>query len=501
VSVASTWRALSCACALLVIVAVIQPVSRAQADTTHAEMVGFSNPGWELMYESQAALDTDLTKITSTGAAWLRIPATWSEIEGSQGQPNWSNIDRVNSSARQRGLKTLLTLGGVPGWVNGGRAWNYAPQSDPQRAAFAQFASAAATRYRGHIDALEIWNEPNLLQSWTPSPDIASYTALLRQAFMAIKVSAPEIPVVAGGTGWSGGSDISSTSWYRGLYANGGRGYFDAANDHPYPDFSNIRGGEMGAALQIRSMMDANGDSGKQLWATEFGAPTGGDYSYTSEANQASLIRQGLDLWTTVPNHGPMFVYALNDSGGSSREGYFGVLHSDGSPKPAYGVLQSWIGTGTPPPPPPANGALTNGGFETGNLSGWAATGPATGVTSNSRHSGNYAASLGSSNPTDGDSNITQTFAAPTGAQAASFWYQITCPDTVKYDWATASLKDDTTGATTTVLPPTCTNDSTWRQANTPVIAGHRYTLTLTSHDDNYAGDATYVRYDDVTFR
>jgi hypothetical protein len=30
------------------------------------------------------------------------------------------------------------------------------------------------------------------------------------------------------------------------------------------------------------------------------------------------------------------------------------------------------------------------------------------------------------------------------------------------------------------------------------VTAGHSYTLTLTSHDDNFAGDATYTLYDDV---
>jgi hypothetical protein len=30
------------------------------------------------------------------------------------------------------------------------------------------------------------------------------------------------------------------------------------------------------------------------------------------------------------------------------------------------------------------------------------------------------------------------------------------------------------------------------------VTAGHSYTLTLTSHDDNYSTDATYTLYDDV---
>ena len=31
------------------------------------------------------------------------------------------------------------------------------------------------------------------------------------------------------------------------------------------------------------------------------------------------------------------------------------------------------------------------------------------------------------------------------------------------------------------------------------VTAGHSYTLTLTSVDDNYPGDPTYTKYDDVT--
>ena len=34
----------------------------------------------------------------------------------------------------------------------------------------------------------------------------------------------------------------------------------------------------------------------------------------------------------------------------------------------------------------------------------------------------------------------------------------MTCDDTVTYDWATATLKDNTTGTTKTILPKTCTN-------------------------------------------
>ncbi|UXY31982.1 hypothetical protein [Streptomyces sp. HUAS TT20] len=75
----------------------------------------------------------------------------------------------------------------------------------------------------------------------------------------------------------------------------------------------------------------------------------------------------------------------------------------------------------------------------------------------------------------------------------------MTCPDTVTYDWATATLKDNTTGTTTTVLTKTCVSSSGWVKKTASVTAGHSYTLTLISHDDNYTGDATCTHYDDVT--
>ena len=146
--------------------------------------------------------------------------------------------------------------------------------------------------------------------------------------------------------------------------------------------------------------------------------------------------------------------------------------------------------------PPPSG--ITNGGFETGSLSGWAATGASTGVTTSGPHSGTYAAQLGASTATNGDSSVSQTFAVPTGGTQLSFWYNVTCPDTVTYDWATATLADTTAGTSSTPLAKTCVASSGWQQVTAAVTAGHTYTLTLTSHDDNYSGDPTFTKYDDV---
>jgi hypothetical protein len=153
-------------------------------------------------------------------------------------------------------------------------------------------------------------------------------------------------------------------------------------------------------------------------------------------------------------------------------------------------------------------GGIINGGFETGgtglfsgSLTGWQSTGTTTWTIGNA-HSGSFAAELGSANPTNGDSSISQSFWVSSGEHTLSFWYDNTCPDTLAYDWATATLTDQSTGTTTTPLPRTCDNPNArgggWTQVAVAVTPGHQYTLRLINHDDNYPGDPTSTLYDDV---
>ncbi|MFI1169097.1 glycosyl hydrolase family 18 protein [Streptomyces sp. NPDC020801] len=141
---------------------------------------------------------------------------------------------------------------------------------------------------------------------------------------------------------------------------------------------------------------------------------------------------------------------------------------------------------------------IVNGGFESGDFTGWSRSGTTSLVTS-PVHTGSYAARLGSTSPTNGDSKVSQTFTAPSGNGTVSFDYNLACPDDVSWDWATATLKDNTAGTTTTVLGKTCTLGAGWKKVSAAITAGHSYTLTLVSHDENNPGDATYTLYDDIT--
>src|SRR5438445_8506393 len=149
--------------------------------------------------------------------------------------------------------------------------------------------------------------------------------------------------------------------------------------------------------------------------------------------------------------------------------------------------------------PAPAS-VIVNGGLETGDLTGWATSG-ATSVSSTA-HTGTHSAQVGSSSPSSRATSISQTFPAPTGTgHTLSFWYRVVCTDTVTYDWATVTLKDNTTNTTTTVLARTCTNNGSWVQRSVTLTGGHSYTLTLIDHDDNWINppDPTYTLYDDFS--
>jgi hypothetical protein len=256
-------------------------------------------------------------------------------------------------------------------------------------------------------------------------------------------------------------------------------------------------------------------------YATCGGPPPPNDFSISANPNSLTIVQgqNGTSTISTTITQGQAQSVTLSASGlptgatasfspnpiNSGSSSTTTITVGSATPVGTYTVTVTGMGTNathtttiTLTVTSSGGSGIQNGGFETGTFSSWTTTGT-TSISSSIKHSGTYSAQIGSTAPTNGDSTAAQTFTAPTGASTMTFWYRITCPDTLTYDWATVTLKDNTTGTLTTPLPKTCTNTGLWQSVTTSVTAGHSYTLTLVSHDDNYAGDATYVNYDDVT--
>jgi hypothetical protein len=143
---------------------------------------------------------------------------------------------------------------------------------------------------------------------------------------------------------------------------------------------------------------------------------------------------------------------------------------------------------------------LANGGFESGDLSGWSQTG--VDAVINFPHTGTYAGQVGdpgSPVPFAGDSTLTQTFDVPASGGKLVFWYRNFCTDKPKQDWFAATLVDGVTGVRTTLVSPVCVKKGAWTKAtvNLSSHAGNYVTVTFLNHQGTTTSN-TFTLVDDV---
>lgn len=124
----------------------------------------------------------------------------WEVIEPSRGTYRWSTLDALVSSASESGRGVMYVLGPTPRWAADHRTRLPRNSGDLRN-----FIRALVERYGDRISAFQVWNEANLSQFYTGSPDdLADATLMTRNILRSMgsraQVVAPSMAVRAGGS-------------------------------------------------------------------------------------------------------------------------------------------------------------------------------------------------------------------------------------------------------------------------------------------------------------
>lgn len=233
--------------------------------------------------------------ILEMGFRSLRIEIPWLLVEPAKGAYVWAETDALMADIPSEFTCIDIIVTHPPTW------WNWIWPVTPSAQDFGKLMYQLARRYgdSGRV-AFEIWNEPNLHAFWKDG-NPATFTEHLKEGYKAVKIVNSQIPVILGGlaaavthTGiipnpllwftnglWFTNRDPAE--FLNGVYAAGGKGYFDAVAYHPYsltPDFKSVRPYENGVPNQflekisaLQLVMESFGDR-KSIWCNEFGYAT-----------------------------------------------------------------------------------------------------------------------------------------------------------------------------------------------------------------------------------
>ncbi len=328
-----------------------QPAAASAAAGSLPEMHDrFGTVAVQLWTHDAATLNAEFDEMASMDIGWVRIDMGWHDIEPTQGGWLFSGWDQVLSLAQSHGIKVLAILGGSPSWANGGNLWNY-PSSD--LAAWSNYVTTVASRYKDKVSAWEIWNEENITAFWSPQPDPVAYMNLLRPAATALRAADPDGTIVMGGLAGLGSDFIVST------LQQGVADYVDAIAYHPYPE-TLWWGDYTPQESQCRYLVDfVHGTIAQyttkdlQVWITEVGWTTS-----TVRPPGVDPNTQADYMLRTFLNYGSadldkFFYFNFEDPVGGTPDSVmnYGLVNADLSEKPAaamYRTFEGLLGTATP---------------------------------------------------------------------------------------------------------------------------------------------------------
>jgi polysaccharide biosynthesis protein PslG len=299
---------------------------------------GIVTGNWGLLPDGPA-----LDRMKTTGVGWIREELNFA--------PN-AESESVYLEAARRGLRVLPLLqkdsllptdvgayaevvaAHVRRYGPGGEFWLAHPELNP---------ALASTHF-------ELYNEP--YGAWFGPVEPARYASVLRAVVPRARQANPRAAFLMAIDHTPGGERLT---WIDELYraVPNLNDYFDAVSMHPYsgnraPDEAGDPWGFQRIA-EARAAMERHGAGSKPFWITEVGWTTcPNDPQWcVSEAQQAAYMERAAEMART--RYGfveALFYYNFCSGEGNpaDSEDFFGILHADLTPKPAYHALRRITG-------------------------------------------------------------------------------------------------------------------------------------------------------------
>lgn len=298
--------------------------------------------------------------VRELGASWVVEFLPWAYVEKEPNEYDWAHPDRILRHIENQGLKPIVRLGFVPDWLRPPkeeRNQNVNYLTEEAFDHFVRFVAAFVERYRGRVDTIIIWNEPNLNIEWAGQPvDPVGYVELLKRAYQAAHLANPEITVLGGALAPTNEPSHGAAGWndidfLNEMYLAGAAPYFDGLAAHVYgfdqppqadPGYEklNFRRLEL-----LREVMVRHGDGDKPIYVTESGWNDHPRWIYAVRPGQR--IAYTLDAFAYAAEHWDwlkvLCIWAFRyPTPTNSYPDYFTFASAQFDPKPIYEVLQAY---------------------------------------------------------------------------------------------------------------------------------------------------------------
>lgn len=311
------------------------------------------------------------------GMPWLRQQVRWMDLHDKSGTIYWGELDKIVEDAERQQAKLLLSIVAAPRWSTDNGL--HGMPSRQHFATFNYFVEQMANRYKGKVEAYQIWNEQNLaIENGGNVSSTEYYMDLLVGAALAIKAADPNALIVSGSpasteTNWPTVA-MSDLRFFEGMFKDPRfKQVVDIVGVHPGgasnppdtlwpdkpgpgPNYVTSREFYFRRVEDVRVLMLQYGLMEKPVWATEFGWATwntspgyefGNQISYETQAayivDAVQYARTYYGGWLTG-----MFVWNLNfaiswrAAGNEFHEqASFGVINGNWTPRPAYTALKN----------------------------------------------------------------------------------------------------------------------------------------------------------------